>query len=496
MSDDDSWASDTLVVRGPTAEVGAPPSGGGLVVLSGDRAGRRFPVRGDLILGRGDDCHLHFLAADISRAHARIREHDGRFFIADLGSQNGTRINGQPIQGEEALTYGDRITLGLQTVILFTTAEDVDDRLSQKDRMEAIARLAGSIAHDFNNLFGAILTNLDFIASLPESTTVGDPSVAEARADIESAVRRAAELTSSLGTFSGTARPREVRVDVSEILREIAGITRRSADGITIETDIEPDLAVHGDPSQIHRAVLNLVVNAQEAMKGGGRVRIAAHLHDEAPTGHGKVRIEVEDTGVGIPPEMRGRLFEPFFTTKPRGNGLGLAAAYGIVRQHSGEILVESEPGRGSRFTIELPAVVHEWVEPTTTADVVARKPLAVLIVDDDPLSLRATKRLLESFGHQVHPFGKGADALDFVSARGPGSLDVAFLDLVMPGLNGVEVAAGIRERSPSTRIIGMSGHGSKEQLDAFRAITDAFIAKPFSPDGVRQAIDTVTGRL
>jgi signal transduction histidine kinase len=320
----------------------------------------------------------------------------------------------------------------------------IAEQLQQAQKMEAIGRLAGGIAHDFNNLLVAVLGNAELLL---QETPQGSVLREDAQA-IVTAAQRAAHLTKQLLTFSRKDKRQFVVLRPDQLIDEVVALLKRTLDPkIQIEVRLGlADNAVTGDPSQLHTALLNLALNARDAMPTGGTLTFAsalvgrpAGIPPEAPPVW--ARLSVTDTGVGMSEDIAAKVFEPFFTTKAigQGTGLGLATVYGIVEGHGGRIALETAPHRGTRFDVYLPA--SEVAAPPLTredlGDLLRGKGL-VLLVDDDVDSRATLARMLKALGYEVIEAGDGTSALAAAQSHA-GSLRAVVLDLRMPGMTGAE---------------------------------------------------------
>lgn len=336
-----------------------------LVMLAGEEPGRRFPVGSHtLILGRDSTCDIPINDRRVSRQHARIEpEDDGSLLLVDNGSSNGTLVNGERIERRH-LDIGDRIGLGRGVVLLFTRAGRFDEQLIQAQKLQALGMLAGRVAHDFNNILTTILTNVSF---LRRSEDVDPEDLRDAIADIELAARSGAELTEGLLSFGRRGDPVQDTVNVTSVVAEAERLIKRAVGtGVKLTVNTEDDLFVFGHHQHLVNVLLNLAMNANDAMPDGGRLSLRAFQEEVVEHRASAdwmlpgpyVVLVVEDTGVGMDEETLRRIYEPFFTTKgDRGTGMGLATVYGIVREHGGNIRVNSRPGLGTVFRIDLPAV-------------------------------------------------------------------------------------------------------------------------------------------
>jgi len=371
--------------------------------------------------------------------------------------------------------------------------------------MEAIGNLAGGIAHDFNNLLTAIIGYLSFVQRrLPP-----DAAVREDLTEVERAARRAAALTSQLLSYARRQMVVPASVDLNATVSGLAPMVRRLVgEDIEVVTELaETDGSVRVDPGQLEQVLLNLVANARDAMPSGGALRLrtrhvaltpaAAHGIPEARPGQ-YIALEVEDSGAGMSPEIQARIFEPFFTTKPpgAGTGLGLAMCYGIVRQADGLILVESEPGRGTRFSVLLP---REGSEPQEGA--LAVLPAAVpgretvLLVEDDPTVRSVTSRILRELGYTVLEAGSAVEARS-VAATAQARIDVLLTDVVMPGGSGRELADAMTQTHPGLPVVFMSGY-TADVIIRQGIVHDkvTLLSKPFTAEALADTLRTALDR-
>jgi len=368
------------------------------------------------------------------------------------------------------------------------------EQLRQSQKMEAVGSLAGGIAHDFNNLLTAILGYCDLaLEGIP-----GDSTASEDVAEVRRAAQRAAELTHQLLAFSRrqVLKPRVFALGTA--LEQTEKILRRLiSENIALEISACPEQPlVCADPTQVEQVILNLAVNARDAMPRGGRLHLSTGsvTFDEPHATAGATlpagtyaMLAVSDTGTGIAPEIRDRLFEPFFTTKPRGQGtgLGLATVYGIMQQSGGGLEVASVPGNGTTFVLYFPLASEESaVEPLVTQrrDAKPRGEGTILLAEDDDAVRAIARETLERAGYQVLSAADGSAALAAASAhRGP--IDLLVTDVIMPGMNGRELAATLTRRRPGIRVLFASGY-----TDNVLAGQDALapgvtlLDKPFTP--------------
>jgi PAS domain S-box-containing protein len=376
-----------------------------------------------------------------------------------------------------------------------TVQHQTEAQLRHAQRMDSVGRLAGGIAHDFNNLLTVIMAAVAELQDAAETRTPIDKGLVE---DVADATSRARDLTRQLLLFARKQVVIAVPLDLNEVVASNLNLLRR-----TLGEDVEAVVALHDglglthcDPGQAAQVLMNLAVNARDAMPHGGTLTIdtsnvdltpADAAHDTELRPGSWVRLLVRDSGVGITPEVMAHLFEPFFTTKPRGlgTGLGLATIHGIVAQSKGFILVKSEPGIGSTFEVYLPRA-DASVRLLGTSDAEKRPSSGtetVLVVDDEPSVLEAVGRTLRNAGYEVLMATEGNQALD-LKAEDIRRLHLLVTDLVMPGLSGGEVAMGLRHRHPNLPVLFMSGFTDNTvALDGPLEQNTNFIGKPFAPE-------------
>jgi hypothetical protein len=382
-----------------------------------------------------------------------------------------------------------------------TVERSLDERIAQGQRLESVGRLAGGIAHDFNNLLTVILADTESIQG-----RLG-PEDGELR-EIEAAARRAAELTRQLLAFSRGQVLRPTVLDLNAVLFSFQSMLRRVIGEdidlrLRLGEGIEP---VEADAGQIERVVMNLVVNARDAMPSGGTLELRTESvnldEDHVRARHGvrsgrHVLLAVSDTGTGMSEEVRRKAFEPFFTTKPkgRGTGLGLASVYGVVRQSGGDINIYSEPGRGTTVKIYLPAAVDAAVVQPATVD---RHHAAsdvtgatVLLVEDDPAVRKMVARSLGVLGYKLVESQDGEAAIKAMEAA-DGKIDLVLTDMVMPGMSGPEMVKQLRARWPHIGVVMMSGYSGDSYAGTEPIPSDVgFIEKPFAVADLRRTIRT-----
>ena len=380
--------------------------------------------------------------------------------------------------------------------------KNLEDRLRQARRLESVGTLAGGIAHEFNNLLMGIQGNaslmmLDLEPSHPHY---------ERLKRIERQVQSGARLTSQLLGFARGGRYRSNPISMNVIIDKIASIFERTRKELTIHRRFSGDLwVVEADTSQMDQVFMNLFMNADEAMPGGGDIFLETEnvLLDEmqaAPLdlSAGKyVRIAVSDTGKGMDAETLERIYEPFFTTKGTGKsaGLGLPAAYGIIQGHGGAIDVASEPGLGTTFRIYLPVAEKTVIEEKGARTEAVKGKETILIVDDEAIILEVTQGMLRSMGYQVFCAGSGREALDIYREKG-GRIDLIVLDMIMPGMSGTETFERLRELDPNGKILLCSGYSIEgKAAKLIEKGCGGFIQKPFRMEDLSREVRTILDR-
>ena len=363
----------------------------------------------------------------------------------------------------------------------------LEQQLRQAQKLHAIGRLAGGVAHDFNNVLLAIRGYGELALRAIGRGADATQEVQEMLAGAE----RAAALTRQLLAFSRRQVLRSDTIDLRDTVRDMDKMLRPLlGDDVLLVTELcdEPVL-VQGDPGQLEQVLANLAVNARDAMVDGGRLTVRVGVADIDATqafDGAAVRsavLSVTDTGSGMEPETVEQMFDPFFTTKSDGTGLGLATVHGIVTQSGGSIWVHSEPGQGSTFKIYLPLVHGTVTQKPLLPDVLPAGGLGetILLVEDDPQVRAVVAKMLESLEYRVLPAGDGEDALELAEAF-DGPIDLLVSDLVMPGLGGRQVAARLRESNPDTAVLYMSGYSDEAVVR--RGVVDpnaSFLQKPFA---------------
>ena len=419
-------------------------------------------------------------SAQRSTIHARTKTGDDLYLDGSVALVHG---------------YGDRSGDLLLAIAHDATREvrdaaaraELEERLQQAEKMEAIGQLAGGIAHDFNNLLLAIR---GFCELAVRELQTGDAGAAER--DIQEvllAADRAADLTRQLLAFSRRQVLTPELLDLNDLLGETVGLLGPLL-GPRIELCVCPadgPVRVHADRGQLTQVIKNLAVNARDAMPGGGALTIAASAEGT------EALLTVADTGVGMSPATAKQIFEPFFTTKaPTDTGMGLATVHGIVDQSGGRIDVDTERGLGTRFTIRLP-LFQEAPGPAaaTAPSAGGDAPYCgtVLLIEDTPVVRTVVRAFLESDGYRILEAERGEDALALARAH-VGAIDLVLTDIVLPGMDGKQAAEELRAERPGVKVLYMSGYTNDPDLRAGRLPPrTAFLAKPFSGDELRDAL-------
>ena len=395
------------------------------------------------------------------------------------------------------------------TIIDVTERKRLEQQFRQAQKMDAVGRLAGGVAHDFNNLLAVIMSCTEFlVADLPD----GDPKLLDVL-DIRHAGERAASLTRQLLVFSRKQILQPAPMSLNDLVGEVGKLLKRLiGEDIRFVTVLRPELGrVMADRGQMEQVLVNLVVNARDAMTSGGSLLVetsnvdlgveeAARVGAVAPGPY--VALMVKDTGCGMDEDTLSKVFEPFFTTKElgKGTGLGLSTVFGIVRQSQGTITVESRLGQGAVFRVFLPRIDGD-VPPSSTTKGAARRSHGaetVLLVEDDEQVRAVVRRILKSRGYQVIEAKDGGAALSAYE-RDPEGIDIVVTDLVIPGFDGVTIASELQTRTPRVKVLYMSGYTEHTVLR--RGVLEAgvnFIQKPFSGEElalmVRKVLDASGG--
>jgi PAS domain S-box-containing protein len=408
---------------------------------------------------------------------------DGRVLQVSIGGRLAADSSGK-------ISYVDFIAENI------SERKQLEGQLRQAQKMQAVGQLAGGIAHDFNNLLTVIRGQAEMMG---EHLLCSDPLVARLQ-EIDRAADRASALTRQLLAFSRGQLLQTKIVDLNQIVSNMSQMLSRLI-GANIELDFVPDpdlWQIKVDPGQIEQVIMNLAVNARDAMAGGGTVTIETHNFARELVARNEVEVQprdyvlltVRDSGHGMDEAIKSRIFEPFFTTKQigKGTGLGLSVVYGVVKQSGGHVRVESEPGRGTEFQIYLPRAVGAAAEVQEgTPSSIPRGTETVLFVEDDEAIRDMVAGFLHSHGYRVIIANNGIEAAQLLGNNA--SVDVLLSDLMMPKMGGRELAARLRENIPSLKVVLTSGNPE----DPHSYPDDVhFLPKPFSMHSLAQTLRQV----
>lgn len=384
-----------------------------------------------------------------------------------------------------------------------TLRKQLEAQLRQSQKMEAIGQLAGGVAHDFNNL----LTVIEGYIDLLKSKLNGNSSVESYIKQMKKATERAVSLTRQLLTFSRRQVVQPKIIDVNKTIKELSKMLNRLiGEHIELITNFDPDLwRINVDPSQFEQIVLNLIVNARDAMPEGGELTIETEqikldknyqrFHPDVKPGD-YVLIKVSDTGVGMSEEVQQRIFEPFFTTKEKGKGtgLGLATVYGIIKQNNGHITVQSELGKGTTFSVYLPAIKAKTYQETDESvnTKLRGRGQQILVVEDEYLVRELICDTLRNLGYNVLEAANGEQALK-VFEQHANEIDLVLTDLIMPGMNGKKLADQLKREKPDVRLLFMTGYDDNAISKQGMIAEDIdYISKPFAPAKLARKLDEV----
>ncbi|MBI5497175.1 MAG: response regulator [Deltaproteobacteria bacterium] len=428
-----------------------------------------------------------------ARRTVELATRDGRRRFYDLqasGVWDGG-APGTPVRCVGTLGAGWDITDQLAT----------GEQLRQAQKMDALGRVVGGVAHDFNNLLTVINTN----ARLLRADLHAEPRLLDMVRDVEEAGRRAAQLTRQLLTFSRKDPLQTAALDLNELLAGVEPmLSRLLGERVTIRVDVCAErLPLLADQGQLEQVLLNLALNARDAMPAGGTLTFRTRVNPAGPEDLcAHARLSVTDTGTGMDPGVREHLFEPFFTTKPpeRGSGLGLAVVYGILQRHDATVYVETAPGAGTSFHVDFPLreAAAEAPQPREVTRTLVRGNETVLVVEDDAAVRKLLHRLLEHQGYVALDAPDGQQALDLL-ARRP-EVDLVITDIVMPTMDGPTLLLEVRRRAPRAALLAVTGYTDGDAVSRLRdqdvhTLTKPLLAGPFLRS-VRQAIDARGGQV
>jgi signal transduction histidine kinase/ActR/RegA family two-component response regulator len=402
----------------------------------------------------------------------------------------------KPREVELLTAIGNIIGVAVQNAQLFVEVKRsyeelkrAQGQLIQAEKLTALGQMAGGVAHDFNNILAAILGRTQLLIRQVE-----EPQVKNWLRVIERASLDGAETVRRIQEFTRQRSDEEPEsVDLNELIDDVVKITEvrwkddAQAKGIRIDVDVEPGrlLPVVGNPSELREVLINVVLNALDAMPRGGRLMIRTGIvADSSP----RVEVVISDDGLGMSEEIRRKVFDPFFTTKgPRSTGLGMSVAYGIIHRHKGEIQVESQEGRGSSFRIRLPVAAEAVGPPESLVPLPSDVRVKILVIDDEDGVREALRDMLLSSGAEVEIHRNGRDGL---RAFERDQFDIVFTDLGMPDVSGWQVAEAVKARRPGTPVVLVTGWGVQVgRPDRGESAVDLVLPKPFRVDDALKAL-------
>jgi PAS domain S-box-containing protein len=409
-----------------------------------------------------------------------------RYFAHD-GQLRYARVDNSPLVVEGRTTG----VLGIARDI--TEQKEERERAARADKLRALGQLASGVAHDFNNSLAAILGRAQLLRR-----QVNDPGLLRNLDIIQTAAEDAAATVRRIQTFARKSAVKEFeRVDVTGLLNDAVEITRTRWQNearirgleYDVKLDTESEHFTYGSASELREVFVNMIVNAVDAMPRGGRLLVTCRRKDD------RLQLHFADNGMGMPEDVRQKIFEPFFSTKgAHGTGLGLSVSYSIIERHSGSISVVSEPGVGSNFMIDLPAVAAETASEESAQDFSEMPSLRILVVDDEEPVRETLAEMLVAVHHRVELAGSGQEAVEKMRR---GAFDFVFTDLAMPEMDGWETARLIRKDWPGVRIVLVTGYGPATTPPAGEEnLVDAVIGKPFDFTQVGSTINTLMNQV
>jgi PAS domain S-box-containing protein len=465
----------------------------GRIIDANERAAELVQARLEELVGRE---LFDFIVPESRAAVAEYLERG----VSHLTEHELLRADGTRAPAEirtKTIQFGER-NLRVTAIRDISERKSLEEQVRLAQRMESVGRLAGGVAHDFNNLLTVIMSQVDFLAEASRG-----PGELDELGQIRVAAERAAELTRQLLAFARKQIVEPKVFDVNELVTRIDKLLRRAiGEDVVLKLVPAPDLSrIRADPGQIEQVLINLVVNARDAMEGGGRLTIETanvELDAEYAAAHpgvlpgSYVMLSVSDTGVGMSAATLVHVFEPFFTTKSagKGTGLGLATCYGIVKQNGGSIFVYSELGRGTTFKVYLPRAADSLTPSTPpVAKIAASGRETLLVVEDDDMVRRVAVRILRGKGYDVHQTGDPVAALALFATIVP-PVALLVVDVVMAGMSGKELVERLRKHRPDLKVLYTSGY--TENTIVHHGIVDAgvnFLAKPYVPEELAQRV-------
>ena len=446
---------------------------------------------------------IDFIAPESrSRVVPRLQSGDPQAYEHLCLRIDGTKF---PVEVQaKTIQLGER-SLRVTAIRDISERKNLEEQVRQAQRMESIGRLAGGVAHDFNNLLTVILSLVRLLTRVPRSAADRDDLE-----QIQTAAERAAELTQQLLAFARRQIVEPQSLDLNELVTRIDKMLRRLiGEDIRLTTIPDPGIGrIRADPGKVEQVLMNLAVNARDAMENGGKLTIETanvELGEDYAANHPEVHpgryvmLSVSDTGAGMDAVTMAHIFEPFFTTKSagKGTGLGLATCYGIVKQSGGSIWVYSEAGKGTTFKVYFPQFAEETVPvPPPVMQAAPFGSETLLVVEDDDMVRRVAVRILRDQGYVVHDTGDPVEALAVFERLG-GAIDLLVTDVVMAGMSGKELANQLRARRPALKVLYTSGY--TENTIVHHGVVDVgvnFLEKPYVPDELARRVREVLDRL
>jgi signal transduction histidine kinase len=486
-------------------------------VLLGPDEGKTFKLSDDCCVGRAGDAVVQVQDRGVSRRHARFRRvENDRFSLEDLGSRNGTLVNGQQI-ARCVLESGDRIQLGSRCLLLYSVHDDLEESLMDARKLEIIGRLSAGINHDFNNLLCVILANAAYLLELPRESSLAGKEIRECLEDMRSAAQSGAELTHRLATLAQSNHVAQESVNLSQLCDETLGILRDTfAKSIRIQGHVQPGMWVRGVRAHLRQLLLNPCINGRDAMPDGGTLTFEAVLKEPSELDTMPLLkadcyavVTVTDTGPGMPDDVLKSAFEPFFTTKEieLGRGLGLPTVRKVASDHGGTVTLSSQVGVGTTLRIVLPVAEinpgeEEGLMQTRSGqpskDVWPAEPLKrtaesrsipvskterkVLIAEDDEALGRAFVRSLRRAGYGVVWVARGEQAVSAFTQESS-EFDLVLLDLDMTDASGERAHSTIRKHDAEVPVVLLTNAADVDDADAADpADRNTIVRKPVEP--------------
>ena len=475
-----------------------------LVFMSMGEQGRICNIKDTAYIGRDPGVEVYIDSGAVSRQHALLYSEQGRWLVEDLSSSNGTRLNSVRLDPgcPATIEFGDRLTLGEGAILVLARYDPFEDKVLELAKIEAVGRLAGSVAHDFNNILAAVLNNVDFITMAIREDTFERGELIECLDESRTALHRAAELTRQLLGVARRDPSKDAPVNISALAAEVAQLCQRMFKGDhSVELSAADELRLSGNRTQLHQMMLNLCINARDAMPGGGVVVFDVRREQLQEGDPGAafmalsgsyITITVTDTGVGLDERTKRRIFEPFYTTKgDLGTGLGLATVSNVVNNHGGDITVISSPGAGTTFRIVLPvgtasmdldAPLPDTLFADSSASPAPEGATTILVVDDDPVTTHALSSLLEIKGLAVLHAANGKEAVSCYEQNRE-RIGTILLDMVMPKMDGRDTLRILNTIGCSAKVILMSAEVDDASVRDLLSMAAGFLTKPIDAE-------------